>query len=129
MIANLTAVMDGLAALATTAAIAPQVYAYPVESATVPCIVVGYPTDIELDVTFQRGGDAVRLPVWYLAGKSNTADTRDRLSTILADASSVKSAFDGAQSFGDVRVTDVGIEEITVAAIAYIAAKFTVEVI
>ena len=45
MQANLTAVMDGLATLA--AGLAPQVYAYPVEAVTVPCVVVGYPVTID----------------------------------------------------------------------------------
>jgi hypothetical protein len=127
VIANLTAVMDGLAGLA--AGLAPDVYAWPVDSVSVPCIVVGYPTDIVLDVTFQRGGDEMTVPVWFVVGETSTKDARDRLSTILADASSVKSALDGSQSFGDVRVTDVGIETIEIGAIKYLGAKFDVEVI
>jgi hypothetical protein len=129
MQANLTAVMDGLATLATAATIAPQVYAYPVEAVTVPCVVVGYPTDITFDVVFGRGGDEMTLPVWVLVGKTGTKDARDRLSTLLGDASSIKSALDGAQSWGDVRVTDAKITEVTVAGVVYLAAEFTVEVV
>jgi hypothetical protein len=129
VITNLTAIMDGLAALATAAGIAPQVYAYPVESVTVPCVIIAYPTRMDFDVSFQRGGDELELPVFVLVGKTSTQDARDRLSTLLGDASSIKSAFDGAQSFGDVRVTNASIEEVTVAAVTYLAAKFTVEVI
>lgn len=127
MIANLTASMDGLAGLVTGQA--PTVYAYPVDSITVPCIVVGYPTDITLDVTYQRGGDQMLIPLWYIVGKTTTKDARDALSTIIGDASSVKSSIDGAQSFGDCRVTDAKIEEVTVNAIAYIAVRFDVEII
>ena len=55
------------------------------------------------------------LPLWYVVGLSNTKDARDRLSTILGERPSVKSALDGAQSFGDVRVTDAKVAQITVA--------------
>lgn len=127
MIANLTAVMDGLATLAT--GLAPDVYAYPVDSVTVPCIVVGYPTEITFDMTFQRGGDEMTIPLWYIVGKTSTKDARDRLSTIIGDASSVKSAIDGSQSFGDCRVVSAAVEEVTVAAVAFLAVKFDVEVI
>lgn len=129
MIANLTAVMDGLAALAVTPLGATNAYAWPVEDFTVPCVVVGYPTAITFDMTFNRGGDEMTLPLWYVVGLSNTKDARDRLSTILGDTSSVKSAMDGAQSFGDVRVTDAKVTQITVASGTYLAAEFTVEVI
>lgn len=125
---DLTTTMDGLATLATNASLATNIYAYPVGSVTVPCIVVGYPTTIDFDTVFARGGDRAVLPVWFVVGKSNTKDARDGLSAILSDASSVKSAFDGNRSFGSVRVTDADIAEITIAAVDYVGVKFTVEV-
>jgi hypothetical protein len=121
--------MDGLAALAVSASLAPNVYAYPVESVTVPCIVVGYPKNIDFDAVFVRGGDRVELPVWFVVGKTGTKDARDGLSRILADASSVKSVFEGTQSFAQtIRVTDAEIAEITIAGVDYLGAKFTLEV-
>jgi hypothetical protein len=125
---DLTATMDGLAALAVSANLAKNVYAYPVESVTVPCIVVGYPSTIDLDATMARGSDHVEIPVWYVVGKTGTKDARDGLSLILADASSVKSVFDGNQSFGAVRVTDVEIAEITIAAVVHLGAKFSLSI-
>lgn len=126
---DMTATMDGLAALITADSLVSQVYAYPVESVTVPCAVVGYPTEIEFDLTFQRGGDRVELPVWFIVGKTGTKDARDRLSVVLADATSVKDSLDGSQSFGSVRVTDASIEEVTVSGVAYLSARFDVEVL
>jgi hypothetical protein len=125
---DLVATMDGLSALLVTATIAPNNYAYPVGSVTVPCTVVGYPTTIDFDTTFVRGGDRAVLPLWHVVGKSGTKDARDALSAVLADASSVKSALDGLQSFGSVRVTDAEIAELTIAAITHIGVKYTVEV-
>ena len=126
---DLTATMDGLAALAVSASLAKNVYAYPVESVTVPCIVVGYPKTIDFDAVFVRGGDHVGLPVWFVVGKTGTKDARDGLSLILADASSVKSAFEGTQSFAQtIRVTDAEIAEITIAGVDYLGAKFNLDI-
>ena len=127
--AAMSATMDGLATLATTAALAPNVYAWPVNAVTTPCVVIGYPTNIDFDLTFGRGGDTMTLPVWFVVGPTNTKDARDRLSAILADATSIKSTFDGAQTFGDVRVTDAKITQITIGAVEQLAAEFTVEVV
>lgn len=127
MIANLTAVMDGLAARAVT--LIPNTYAYPVDNVTVPCAIVGYPTRIEFDLTMDRGGDEMTLPLWVLVGKSMTAAARDALSTLLGDTSSIKSAVDGAYAWGDARIVDAEVTEVTVAAVPYLAVKFTVDVI
>ena len=125
---DLAASMDGLAALCVTAAIAPNVYAYPREDVTVPAVIVGYPTAIDFDTVFARGGDRAEIPVWHVVAKTGTKDARDALSAALADASSVKSALDGSQSFGAVRVTDAEISEVTIAGVVYLSVKYTVEI-
>lgn len=124
---DLTAIMEGLAGRAE--GLASNVYDYPAESVTVPCIVVGYPTDIEFDTAFQRGGDRLTVPVWYVVGKGTTKFARDALSVVLAGVASVKSQLDGDTDFGDVRVTDASIDEITIGAVTYIAARFDTEVL
>ena len=129
MPATMTAVMDGLAALAVTAGLADNVYAWPADSVTVPCLVVGYPSGLAYDGTYGRGMDTWTLPLWFVVGKASTKDARDRLSTILNDSSSVKSALDGAQTFGDVRVTTARVTEVTIGAVAYLAAEFECEVV
>ncbi len=121
--------MDGLAALVTSAALTPNVYPYPIESIAVPCTVIGYPERIDFDNTFGRGSDRADVPLWVIVGKTGTADARDALSTLIADASSVKSALDGQHAFGAVRVTDASIQEIAVGGVTYMAVKFSCDVI
>lgn len=125
---DLGAIMDGVATLLSSSSIAPTVYGWPADSVSVPCAVVGYPTRMEFDTVMGRGGDLVELPVYVLVGRTGTKDSRDALSAILADTSSVKSALDGARSFGSVRVTDATIDEVTVSGLVYLAARFTTEV-
>lgn len=127
--ASMADCMDGIATLLTTSALTPNVYGWPADSVNVPCFVVGYPTRLEFDGTYLRGMDTWTFPVWHVVGKSNTKDARDKLSTAMNDTSSIKSALDGAQTFGDVRVTTARVTEVTVAGVAFLAAEYEVEVI
>lgn len=121
----LSEVMDGLAGLATVA----NVYAWPVKSLNTPAIVVGYPTEIDFDLTFQRGGDRVIVPVWYVVGDSMNAATRDLLSDALAGAAGFKDQLDGVHSFGSVGVASASIETVAVGGVDYIAIRFECEVL
>lgn len=114
---NLTDIMAGIAGL-----IDGLVYPYPSESVSVPCSVVGYPTEIVFDTP-----TTVTLPVWRLVG-GDGIDARDALSDALADQSSVKEALDGLHAWGDVRVTNAVVEAVSIGAITYPALKFDVEV-
>jgi hypothetical protein len=120
--ATLSEVMDGLAALVTTV---PNVYAWPVESVTVPCVLVDFPT-LDFDQTMGRGADEWVVPLLYLTGKTGTKDYRDALSDIIPV---LKAALDGTHTFGDVRVTTASVTTVTVGAVAYPAVKFDCEVI
>ena len=126
---DLTATMDGIGDLVEAAALVPNVYRWPAESVTVPCAVVGYPTAIDLDATFQRGTDRVALPLWLVVGRTTTKDARDALSVLLGAAPSVKATLDGAQSFGDLRVTDAEVSEIVIGGVSYLGLRFTVDVL
>jgi hypothetical protein len=126
MAGKMAAAMDGMAT--AMASLAGNVYAWPAESVTVPCIVVGYPTEIELDMTMARGGDRYVFPVWFVVGQTNNKDARDALSAILEDTSSVKSALDGAQTWGDCRVTSAEVAQLVIGAVTYLAAKFDAEI-
>lgn len=126
--ATLSEIMDGLAALAP-GALTQNAYAWPVESVTVPCFVVGYPTRIIFDLTFKRGGDTYEIPVWYVVGKASSVVSRDALSVALTGVSSVKEALDGSQTFGSVRVTDAVIEEFAISSVTHIAIRYSVEVL
>lgn len=122
----MAATMDGLGTLA--AGLAPNVYPWPVESVNVPCVLIDYPSTIEFDTVFARGGDRVEHPVWFITGTTSNKSARDAMSAILADTSSVKSALDGSHSFGDVRVTGADVSKVTIGGIDYIGVKFTAEV-
>lgn len=127
MIANLTAVMDGIAA--QVVGLIPNTFAWPAESVTPPAAVVGYPTRIEFDLAAGRGGDEMTIPLWVIVGKSGTKAARDQISTWIGDTSSVKSAVDGLHAWGDARVVDAKVSEITINAVAYLAVEFTIDVI
>jgi hypothetical protein len=120
-------IMDGLASLCSE--LADNTYAWPAQSVTIPCVVVGYPTKIDFDLTFRRGGDTVELPVWFVAGPAGRLEVRNLLSDILSDAVSVKAVLDGNHDFGDVRVTDATIEEVNIVGVSYLSVKFDVEVL
>lgn len=126
---DMSAVMDGLAELISDEGIVENIYPWPADTVAVPCALVGYPTDIEFDLTMGRGSDRAVFPVFFMVGKTSDKSSRNALSLILADATSIKDALDGTHSFGAVRVTDCKVNEVTVGAIAYLAAVFTTEVI
>jgi hypothetical protein len=111
--------MDGIAGLFTG-----NVYPWPAESVTVPCVVVGYAT-VAYDLSMGRGADTWTVPVWYVVGKTGTTDARDSLS---AAETVVKAAIDGGHSFGDARVTGAEATEIVISSVTYLAAKFDIEV-
>lgn len=122
----MAAAMDGMAT--SMAGLAGNVYAWPVDAISVPCIVVGYPTRIDFDTAYARGGDQLVFPLWFVVGKTSGKDARDALSDVIDDASSVKSALDGTHTWGDCRVTDCQVDELTIGAVTYLAAKFDCEV-
>lgn len=125
---QLTLIMRALASQIETAGLVANVYDFPVESITVPCAVVGYPTAWPFDATFgQVGVGFAVLPLWFVVGKTNTEDARNALSDVLSGAGSVKALLDACTAY-DVRVTSAEVAEITVAGVAYLAAKFDCEV-
>lgn len=124
---TMAALMDGVAASLLAATVAPNNYAFPAQAVTVPCTVVGYPT-IEYDLTMGRGADTWVVPVWFVVGKANTASSRDKLSAAMIGANSVKTALDGAHSWGDARVMRAEPSEIVIGEATYLASKSECEV-
>lgn len=126
---DLSATMDAMAvALKDTVN---RVYAWPADSVTVPAAVVGYPTDLNFDLTFQRGGDRAAIPVYFLVGKVSDRTARDRLSEIISGATGIKTALDGDLdgAVQSLRVQDCRVEEITIGGVAYLSATFTCDVL
>lgn len=104
----LNTIMDAIANTLLTQAVAPagKVYAYPVPNFDSPCIIVGYPKagNINLDLTFKRGGIEATFPVWYVVSKVMDKAARDLLSGILdGGATTVKTALEsGGGTLGGV---------------------------
>ena len=122
MSTTMSTVMDGLAGLVTTVS---NVYAWPVEGVTVPCVLVDYPTQ-DLDFVFTGAADSWEVPVLYVVGLSGTKDARDDLSAMVPV---LRSELNGVHAFGSVRVTKTEILPVTVGAVTYLGAKFMCEVI
>jgi hypothetical protein len=128
---DMAGTMDALAAKVPASTY--RVYAWPVEDATPPFVIVGYPTVIDFDQTFADGSDRAEIPVWYVVGNVATKQARDALSDIIRGASGIKTALDGPLTVGSatasVRVTDCTPETITLAGVQHLAARFDCEVI
>lgn len=129
MTALMSEVMDGIASALEP--LTQRVYAWPTDSITVPCFVVGYPKDFEFDTTMKRGSDTATYPVFYMAGTTIDRNTRDELSTIIAGADSVKEALDGDLNgtVNSAYVARVSITQVPVNNVTYMAAQFDVEII
>lgn len=123
----LSDIMDGLAAL-VPGGLAQNVYAWPVDSVTVPCVVVGYPDNIDFDVVFGDGPDQWSIPLWFVVGRTTSKAARDVLSGALDGINDIKAALNGVQSFGTVNLTVGAIEEVSVADAKYISLRLTAEV-
>lgn len=125
--------MDAMAAKLLAGDVTDRVHAYPVESVTVPCVVIGYPSEIDFDMTFGRGSDRAVFPVWFIAGKTMTKATRDAVSARLTGIAAVKNVLDGPLTVGSatasLRVTNATVEAVTVGGVGYLAVRFDTEVI
>ena len=121
---DLAEVMDDLAAEAPTGW---NAYAYPADGIVVPAMVVGYPDEIDIAQTFTRGTDHCIIPVWFVVGRVVEKAARDKLSALLSGSVDIIATLRNAA--GQVsEVVKVTVETITVGAVAYLAARFDVEV-
>ena len=125
---SMAAIMDGIATAALTVTGITNAYDRPVEAITVPCAVVGYPEQINFDMSFAGGIDSWVFPVWYVVGKSTQDDALDALSAYLEGTGSLKTALDGSHTWGDARATSAEVTELTVSGVTYLAVKYDCEV-
>ena len=130
-LSDLGAVMDAIAAAIEAQGVTSRTYAYPAESVSVPCAVVGYPDEIEFDIVYQRGADLANIPVYFLTGRVVDRAARDRMAAIISGATGIKEALDGdlGGAVQSLRVTDMKVLNVQVAGVDYLAAKFNAEVI
>ena len=128
---DLDATMDAIAATAVSGGATTRAYAIPEDNVEVPCMVVGYPDEINYDMTFRDGSDEATFPVWFLVGLVVDRAARKSLSDIIGSAPSIKAALDG--NLGGVvqtaRVERVRIETATVGSVQYLAARFDLNVV
>ena len=130
--ADLGAVMDDLGeALKTIENL--RVFTYFPGSISPPTAIVDFPESIAYDLTFGRGSDRMTFTVYLVVGESDARTTRDRLAqyTNGTGSNSVKQAIESysPEAYSSARVTSVDFGAWTVAAVRYLAASFTVDVI
>lgn len=121
---EMTLIMRALANAIDVAGFVANVYDFPVESVTVPAVVVGWPESIDFVQSFSPERDTWEVPVWFMAGKSNTEDARNAVSDAL---NTMRQLLNDVTDY-DVHVTGASIAEVSVSGVAYLAAKFDCEV-
>lgn len=126
---NLSAIMDGIGAQVTASGLVDYVYSYPVAGVNVPCVLVDYPSRIDISTTFQRGGDHVSIPVLCLVAKDLSEESRDALSDMIAGSADLVAAIEGAYAYGDISVTDAEVTTVVVGGLDYLGLKLTVDVV
>lgn len=110
-----------------------RVSAYPPPTVTPPSGVVGYPEQIEFDLTYGRGMDRIPdWPVMVVVGKATDRTARERIFEYAAGtgAKSVKAVLEAATytSLDELRVTGVEFDVVTIASVDYIAAVFHLDI-
>lgn len=129
---NVGSVMDALgSALETIDGL--RVFPYWADRVTPPFAIVEFPEKIDYDLTMVRGGDRLSIKVIVGVARTDARTARDVLA-VYADgsgASSVKAAIEAhtATAYGSVRVQSADFGLVTVAAVEYLAATFTVDII
>ena len=128
---NELAVMKEVAAKLDTIA-GLRAFAFPPDTVTPPAAVVGDAEECVFDETFGRGMDRLTLPVWLVIGKTSDRGSRIEVSPYTAGsgAKSMKAAIQTKPytAFDTVRVTGWTAEVITLAAVDYLARKFTLDI-
>ena len=127
---NVARVMDALAAVLKTVGL--RVFAYPAPNVVPPAGFIGWPDEIDYDVTAGRGGWSAIFPVLIVVGKGDVRSARDAISAYVSSTgpSSVRAALGAGTgvAYDSARVTRAHVEPVSIAAIEYLAALLDVEV-
>lgn len=127
---DLAAVMQAVAdRLGTIAGL--RAYPYPADSIAIPAAVVGYP-EITFDMTYRRGLDRMKLPVWLVVSDVSDRAARDALALFVSGSgtTSVKAVLESGAyaAFGTVRVEGAVPGTVTIAAVDYDAYRFDLDI-
>ena len=110
-----------------------RVHPYEADRITPPAALVDEPDDIEFDTTFRRGSDRGTFTVYVAVGRLDARSASLELAPYRAGsgAKSVKAAIDGFETdaYGSARVTKAERGYVTIGGVAYLSAKFTVDII
>lgn len=110
-----------------------RVFAYPPPKVTPPAAIVSYPGQITFDATYGRGMDRIPdLSVVIVEGRPTDRGVRERIAAYAAGAGSrsVKAVLESGTytALDTIRVTGCEFDVVTIAAVDYIAAVFTVDI-
>lgn len=110
-----------------------NVFAFPPDALSPPAAVVSYPDSYEYDKTYKRGIDRLKLPVVVVVGRVSDRASRKELAAYCdgSGPSSIKSVLESGTytAFHEVVVESVEFGEITVGAVTYAGAIFTLDVV
>lgn len=120
---DLAATMDALATAASTGTTTGRSYAYPVDDAQPPCVIVGYPTEWDFDVTMTVKNAKATYPVWYVVGKVTEKATRDKVSAAVLV---LKTALEAASLV--IRVVRSAFEPVVLGGVTYMSVRLDCEV-
>jgi len=109
-----------------------RVFPYTANKVAPPAASVGLPDEYTYDAAYGRGADALTVPIVVVVGKLDARSSHLQLSRY-ADGSgerSVKAAVEAGETdaFDSARVTSVDFAVITIAAVDYLGATFTVDI-
>lgn len=125
---NLVTVMDALATAFASVTGVSRSFGYPNEDARPGDALVGYPTDIDLAVTFGRGMDHAVFPVLVICGLSSDATTRQTASDMLLGSSDVLDLVDNSVSGASTFVRAAHIQRVELQGNQYLAVQYDVDV-
>jgi hypothetical protein len=107
-----------------------RVQAFPADSVTAPAAIITYPGDIVFDASYGRGMDTMDPQVVVLVGNVYKKSTRDLISAYAKGSGpkSIKATLEAVELSVTLRVTGVTFEVVTIGAVEYLAARFTIEI-
>ena len=134
---RLKAINQAIAAALEEREAVARAHPQPTEFADKGEAIIGFPTSIQFDVTFQRGADRAVIPIWIIAGLMGEEATLDELDRLLGDGQqAVKAALESGEYGGldevisALTISTGGVDQVLVeGGLRYAAARFDAEVV